>query len=67
MQRIREAYGVPAKRGGRIIFDGQPGRILAAGLNGALRLTVLLDNGTRRQVHPTWHMTYLDEKADPNG
>ena len=28
MQRIRDYYGVPAKRGGRVEFRGQPGVII---------------------------------------
>lgn len=56
---IRRTYDVPAKIGGRVIFDGQPGRICSTN---AGHLAIHLD-GTpvRRRVytHPTWRMEYL--------
>lgn len=54
---IRTYYNVPAKRGGRVTFDGQPGRI--TGFTDQY-LRVRLD-GTKRSVlvHPTWRMHYL--------
>lgn len=51
-------YRVPAKPDGRVIADGQPGRIV--GTTGHY-LRVLLDaESTITTWHPTWHMEYLD-------
>jgi hypothetical protein len=58
MRRIREFYGVPCKRGGRVNFDGKPGRITQA-VQGHHWLYVLLDSGQRVICHPTWRMEYL--------
>lgn len=58
LQYIRDTYRVPAKRGGRVEFQGRPGTITST--DGA-RLRVRLD-GDRRNVilHPTWEVTYAD-------
>ena len=67
LQYIRNCYGVPAKRGGRIVYgasDGEdcPGRIIGA--KGA-RLRVRFDypNGKPGDrtalLHPTWNVVYL--------
>lgn len=59
MQWFCDHYGVPAKRGGRIRFDGKPGRI-TSGSGG--HLMIQLDDdppGWRTRVHPTWRMEYL--------
>src|SRR5690606_12323982 len=60
MQRIRDHYGVPARRGMRVTVDGRPGVITSAERGGTLRLRVRLD-GERRPViaHPSWRVTYL--------
>jgi len=67
MEYIRKTYGVPAKRGARIEFTGsiggrpQNGTII--GTDGA-RLRVLFDGeATRRILHPTWSLRYLDVEA----
>lgn len=54
---VRRTYGVPAKRGGRVTVDGQPGRIVS--FPGA-HLGVRLDAQPNRTVraHPTWRVTY---------
>ena len=60
MQRLRKYYGVPAKRGGRILFEhtGAKGRITSA--DRGHRLRVLFDGETRTDVvHPTWKVVYL--------
>lgn len=60
MQWIRDHYPVPAKRGGRIRFMGQPGRITSTN---AGHLVIHLDGqpaGWRHYVHPCWRMDYLD-------
>lgn len=58
---IRTHYGVPAKRGMRITFDGSPATIVGAGgWDGRLRIRV--DGAYRAvSVHPTWHIEYPKE------
>lgn len=59
MQSIRDYYQVPAKRGMRVIFDGQPGVITSADRS-TMHLRVMLDDTKHSvRVHPTWHMEYL--------
>ena len=58
MRRIRERYGVPCKRGGRVIFNGRPGTITQS-VRGHAWLWVRLDTGARVVCHPTWRMEYL--------
>lgn len=64
MQKIRDSYGVPAKRGGRVEYTGNgrnvPGQI--TGAKGAL-LRVRLD-GDKFSIlfHPTWQLRYLEDK-----
>ena len=55
MEWVRRNYGVPAKRGGRILFNGVGGRILSA----THHLRVRLDTGERVHLHPTWKVEYL--------
>jgi len=67
MEYIRTTYGVPAKRGGRVIYTDSndrawPGAITAA-RNG--RLLVRLDDNlpnsrARAKLHPTWNVEYLE-------
>jgi hypothetical protein len=58
MDYIRAAYGVPAKRGGRIQYRGQLGTITGAD-GGYLRIR--LDGEKRsKRFHPTWLIEYLD-------
>jgi hypothetical protein len=61
MQYIRKHYGVPAKRGGRIVFNykGIPvfGTITGS-VNASLRIK--LDGDKRSGIyHPTWELKYL--------
>jgi hypothetical protein len=65
---VRKAYGVPAKRGGRIIYDGdggiaKVGTIMSA--SGAyLRVHFEGEPRLRRHtLHPTWHVKYLTPPA----
>ena len=62
MAYIRRAYGVPAKRGGRVAFNphGQVRSIgVIVGSRGA-RLRVRWDgDGTTHTLHPTWRIEYL--------
>ena len=61
MKYIRNYYGVPAKRGGRVQYTGcgknKLGTITSA--NGA-RLNIRLD-GVKHTMpfHPTWELKYL--------
>lgn len=61
MQYVRKAYGVPAKRGGRVIYTGcgqkEYGTIRSAS-NG--RLNIQLD-GIKHTMpfHPTWKLHYI--------
>ena len=57
---VRTRYRVAAKRGGRVVFDGQPGRI--TGLSGGyvlVRLDGASMKGSPLRCHPTWRMEYL--------
>lgn len=58
MKWIREQYNVPAFRGAKVIFDGQPGQIVSARETGHLRLQVI--NIGLIYVHPTDdHLLYF--------
>ncbi|MEV5854700.1 hypothetical protein [Streptomyces anulatus] len=67
MEWIRRHYGVPARHGMRITYDGKPATIVGAG-NAGLRLRV---DGERRIVptHPCWRIVYppVPEPARPRG
>ncbi|GAA1208823.1 hypothetical protein [Prauserella alba] len=54
---IRRHYGVPAKRGSRVVVDGLPGTI--TGFRDQY-LLVRLDHEPRRLqlAHATWHLQY---------
>lgn len=57
MSYIRGYYGVPAKRGSKVLACGKPGTIV--GSRGAY-IRVKLDEGGRiRSYHPTWEITYF--------
>lgn len=58
MEYIRDRYGVPAKRGARVVADGKPGTIVAA-RGGHLRIRLDGERDTR-SWHPLWHMDYGD-------
>lgn len=62
---VRRYYGVPARRGARVVFDGRPGVITSC--PGAY-VRVRLD-GEKQSVlaHPTWHMTYLPADSPSTG
>jgi hypothetical protein len=53
-------YGVPARRGGRVTFRGEPGRI-TSGAGHYIRIRL---DGWKRSilVHPTWEMIYDDAR-----
>jgi len=58
---IRDYYGVPARRGGRVRFDGRDGTIVGAQ---AQYLRVRLD-GDRRPItaHAKWRMEYAEQHS----
>lgn len=59
---VRKAYGVPAKRGGRVSYTGEDRSELGT-ITGARsgHLQVRLD-GIKHSMpfHPTWRLQYLD-------
>jgi len=60
MSRLRKHYGVPAKKGGRVLFNynGKQGRITSA--DEGQRLRVVFDGETKRSIiHPTWMVEYI--------
>ena len=67
MAHIRENYGVPAKRGGRLIYTDSDGVKFFCVIKSATQsghLLVLVDdriNGYRgrMKLHPTWQVEYL--------
>lgn len=65
MDYIRRTYSVPAKRGGRIQYDGgdphdgpQLGTITSATTSGHLRVRFDGQRSTHK-LHPTWAVQYL--------
>ena len=65
MQSIRDNYGVPAKRGGRVEFTGNGMSVMGTltGSKGAL-LRIRLDvNRHSSLFHPTWELRYLTEST----
>jgi hypothetical protein len=63
MRRIREAYGVPARRGGRVRYRNF-GHPVEGTITGSDRtqmwIYVRLDGHTKTQTfHPTWDLEYL--------
>ena len=66
MEYIRRTYGVPATRGGRVIYTDANGKawpgVITAARSG--RLLVRLDDNltssrARAKLHPTWQVEYL--------
>ena len=61
MEYIRATYGVPARRGARVVYTGDPKgprRGTIVGTSGP-HIRVRLDGGDRAgKYHPTWEMTY---------
>jgi hypothetical protein len=68
MEYVRRAYGVPAKRGVRIVYDGdggiaKTGTIMSAS-GSYLRVYFEGEPRLRRHtLHPTWHVKYLTPPA----
>jgi hypothetical protein len=71
MEYIRQTYGVPAKRGGHVIYTDANGRAWPGVITSARsgRLLVRLDDNlprsrARAKLHPTWNLTYLEAAPD---
>lgn len=60
LEYIRKTYGVPAKRGGRIRYDGKIG-VIASAPGAYLRVSF---GGKIRTLHPTWCVEYLEATSD---
>jgi hypothetical protein len=65
MSRIREVYRVPARRGMRVRYTGDPNGPREGTITGtsqtALHLFIRLDGDTASMpFHPTWELTYLE-------
>lgn len=69
MQYIRDTYHVPARRGGRVRFDGHIWRIASA-TSAHLRvwrfemLSIGEANYFEAIIHPTWRVEYLPEEKE---
>ena len=65
MAYIRDYYGVPAKRGGRVVFNDKPG-VIVGSRSQYLRIRLDSDPSTQRPrtVHPTWRMEYPAAPGD---
>lgn len=62
LQNIRDKYGVPARRGGRIEYTGN-GTTIEGTITGSIgeNIRVRLDGDKGSlSFHPTWKIRYLD-------
>lgn len=57
---IRTRYGVPAKKGGKVIFNGRPGVI--TGYRDAYLLIRLDGEKHSMPCHPMWRIEYLTNR-----
>ncbi|WP_454667882.1 hypothetical protein [Acinetobacter calcoaceticus] len=65
MEAIRKMYGVPAKRGMRVVASGKPGVITGTRKDGTMHLTIRLDGESKpKNFHPTWEMEYVAEEIN---
>lgn len=55
---VRRYYGVPAKRGMRVVANGKPG-VITSGAGERIRIRLDGDKGSAHW-HPTWHIDYGD-------
>jgi len=59
---VRRYYDVPAEAGRRILWDGEPGKIVGAD---GCYLSVRFDGDPGPvSLHPTWRVDYLDGKGE---
>jgi hypothetical protein len=69
VEYVRKAYGVPARRGGRVEYTGdcktELGTIRSAS-GGHLNMRL---DGVKHTIpfHPTWKLRYLDAPEVPRG
>lgn len=56
---IRDRYGVPARRGARVEFEGRPATI-TSGRGHYIYLRFDGEHRPQGPFHPLWHMDYLD-------
>lgn len=61
MQYIRDYYKVPAKRGMRVIVDGEPGVITSA--RGCYLMVRFDGCSWSKTCHPTWRVEYGKREA----
>ena len=63
MEYIRKAYGVPAKRGGRIIYEDSRGckfqGVIRSATNSGHLVCSVPGLGRLCRLHPTWNIKYL--------
>lgn len=64
MKRIRETYGVPARRGMQVEFQGLPVVITAAARGSAHLLVRPVSGGKSFPIHPTWCVDYRPTPQD---
>lgn len=65
MKQIRDQYGVPARRGGRVIYNSaagpRPGTITGAS---GPHIRIRLDgDAVSMPFHPTWKLEYLEAQS----
>lgn len=66
LEYIRKTYGVPAKRGGRIVYTGSTkGPLIGTIIRGGDSCLVVRLDGYPQVVrlHPTWEIQYLSGLA----
>lgn len=64
LEYIRQHYNVPARIGGRIVYNGHAGVI--RGDSAGQYLLAELDNYPEPVIlHPTWNVSYLDDIEVP--
>ena len=61
LKYIRDHYGVPAKRGGRVRYNGRIEGAITGSVGALLRVRMDGD-GFSLKYHPTWEMEYLDKE-----
>lgn len=64
MQYVRDYYGVPAKRGGRVVYTGslEPKHGVITSARGAKLMIHMEGLKHARPYHPTWEMQYLESR-----
>ena len=66
LQYVRTAYHVPARLGGRVQFIAADTSVRYGTIVGGTHyVRVRWDDGTEANLHPTYHVIYLDEHGYP--